>query len=407
MEQDYMATKLVAHEQPVSRIFSNDYVFHIPGYQRPYAWTNEQARDLYEDLTGFMSGSTSEVEDLPPYFLGSIVLIKDESSPDSDIVDGQQRLTTLTLLLSAIRANVADKHAGDITQLIYEKASRILGSQDRFRLTLRPRDREFFQQYVQREGGYAKLLELGHLASDSQRRLRDNARLFHERLAGISEDARIRLAEFIVTRCFLVVVATPDLDSAYRIFSVLNSRGLDLAPTDILKAEIIGAVPMKQRDVYTAKWENIEEEIGRDPFVDLFAHIRMVYRKAKPQGTLLKEFREHVTQSMAPITFIDDVLLPMASVYEELTDSAYASTELAESVNDSLKWLNRLEFKDWIPPALAFAIRWRNQPSRMAAFFKDLERLGYTATPRDPEKTPCQASRLGFYGLHDPQRLPG
>jgi hypothetical protein len=206
-----MATKLDAHESPISRIFSNDYVFRIPGYQRPYAWTTEQARDLYEDLTGFMTGSGTEVEDMPPYFLGSIVLIKDESSPDSDIVDGQQRLTTLTLLLSAIRANVADKHASDITQLIYEKASRILGSQDRFRLTLRPLDRQFFQEFVQREGGYEKLLELGDVTSDSQRRLQGNARLFHERLAGISEDDRIRLAEFIVTRCFLVVVATPDL----------------------------------------------------------------------------------------------------------------------------------------------------------------------------------------------------
>ena len=55
---------------------------------------------------------------MPPYFLGSIVLIKSESAPNSDVVDGQQRLTTLTLLLSAIRANVGDQTAKDITQLI-------------------------------------------------------------------------------------------------------------------------------------------------------------------------------------------------------------------------------------------------------------------------------------------------
>ena len=82
----------------------------------------------------------------------------------------------------------------------------------------------------------------------------------------------------------LVVVATPDLDAAYRIFSVLNSRGLDLAPTDILKSEIIGAIPAAQRDAYTKKWEDAEEDLGREPFTDLFSHIRMVYRRLKPKS---------------------------------------------------------------------------------------------------------------------------
>ena len=90
-----MPTTLTAHEQPISRIFSNDYVFKIPSYQRPYAWKIDQAGDLFDDLIGFMKGQRGEVEDLPPYFLGSIVLIKSDISPDADVVDGQQRLTTL------------------------------------------------------------------------------------------------------------------------------------------------------------------------------------------------------------------------------------------------------------------------------------------------------------------------
>ena len=149
-----MPTALVAHEQPISRIFSSDYVFNIPSYQRPYAWTTDQARDLIDDLVAFMQASGGKIEDMPPYFLGSIVLIKSETLPNADVVDGQQRLTTLTLLLSAIRAHAPQKEAGDITQLIYEKGSQILGTQDRFRLSLRPRDREFFQRYVQREDGF-------------------------------------------------------------------------------------------------------------------------------------------------------------------------------------------------------------------------------------------------------------
>ncbi len=198
-----------------------------------------------------------------------------------------------------------------------------------------------------------------------------------ECLAKLPEAERLRLAQFAVTRCYLVVVATPDLDSAYRIFSVLNSRGLDLAPTDILKSEIIGGIPAAHRDAYTQKWEDAEEDLGREPFTDLFSHIRMVYRRLKPKGTLIKEFKEHVTEASQPAQFIDNVLLPVSKAYQEITDAAYQSTAHADEVNEHLKWLNRLEFNDWVPPALAFTVRHREHPAAMAAFFRDLERLAY------------------------------
>jgi Protein of unknown function DUF262 len=176
-----MPTSLVAHEQPVSKIFSNDYVFRIPGYQRPYAWTTEQAGDLFDDLTGFMKANEGPIDEMPPYFLGNIVLIKHENMPDADIVDGQQRLTTLTLLLSAIRNNISSHDAQDITLLLYERGSQILGTQDRFRLSLRERDQEFFQTYVQRESGFQKLLNLSRILSDSQQNIYRNA---HPLLSG-------------------------------------------------------------------------------------------------------------------------------------------------------------------------------------------------------------------------------
>lgn len=373
-----MPTPLVAHERAISKVFSNDYVFRIPDYQRPYAWTPEQARDLLDDLLGFMKASGGSVENMPPYFLGSIVLIKSELAPDADVVDGQQRLTTLTLLLSAIRAAVPLKGASDITLLIYEKGSQILGTRDRFRLTLRERDAKFFQDYVQREDGFAKLIALGDQNSDSRTNLNENAKLFASRLEAMTEQERLDLAQFIVTRCYLVAVATPDLDSAYRIFSVLNSRGLDLSPTDILKAEIIGKIAPQDRESYNRKWEDMEEDLGRDSFGELFSVIRMVYRKAKPQGTLLKEFREHVIGDLQSGRLIDEIIAPMAEVYEEITDAAYTSKDRADVVNELLKWLNRLEFNDWLPPALAFAVRWRADSGKMEIFFRDLERLAYS-----------------------------
>src|SRR5262249_47898957 len=161
---------------------------------------------------------------------------------------------------------------------------------------------------VQRENGFAELLGLGIQDSDSRTNIVQNAILLDERLKAIPETERIQLAQFIVTRCFLVAVATPDLDSAYRIFSVLNSRGLELSPTDILKSEIVGGIEQSQRELYTQKWEDAEDDLGRASFESLFGHIRMIYRKAKPQGTLLKEFRDHVSEGMKPTQLVDDVI---------------------------------------------------------------------------------------------------
>lgn len=371
-----MGTRIVAQEQPISRIFSNDYVFRIPSYQRPYSWTTEQAGELLEDLVAFMKSGPASVENMPPYFLGSIVLIKSENAPEADVVDGQQRLTTITLLLSAIRASIPDK-AASVTKLIYEEGDTILGTKDRFRLSLRDRDQEFFQKFVQLPGKFRDLLTLPPPNTDSQKNIWRNARLLFERLKQCNADEQIRLAQFVATRCFLVAVATPDLDSAYRIFSVLNSRGLDLSATDILKSEIIGGVPQELREGYTKKWEDAEDDLGREAFGELFSHVRMVFRKSKPQGTLLKEFREHVTAKFEPVKFIDEVLIPYADVYEQISDNAYSSNFGADKVNESLRWLNRLEFNDWLPPALAFSVKNQHNPQAIVSFFADLERLSY------------------------------
>lgn len=222
-----MAQTLVAHEQAIQKIFSDEYVFTIPSYQRPYSWKVEQARELFDDLTGFIDANPGPVASMPAYFLGSIVLIKSDT-PQAQIVDGQQRLTTLTVLLSAIREQVEPQLRSNLTRRLYEQGDTFAGTQDRYRLTLRDKDTTFFQRYIQREGGLKDLAELAVGLSDSQRNLKANAILFRTLLASLTEAQRVELAQFILQRCYLVVVSTPDENSAFRIFSVLNSRGLDL-----------------------------------------------------------------------------------------------------------------------------------------------------------------------------------
>jgi len=97
-----MKQTIEAKEQELKRIFSDGYLFEIPAYQRPYAWTTEQTAELLDDLLTAMDGNV-EMEEVSPYFLGSIVLIKDPTRALAEVVDGQQRLTTLTILFCVLR----------------------------------------------------------------------------------------------------------------------------------------------------------------------------------------------------------------------------------------------------------------------------------------------------------------
>lgn len=212
--------------------------------------------------------------------------------------------------------------------------------------------------------------------TDSQRNAVRNGALFHERLAALDESACERLVQFINANTYLVVVATEDFDSAYRIFAVLNERGLDLTLTDILKSDIIGKIPEHEKDSYTAIWEGEEEDLGRDDFVDLFSHIRMVFAKTKARGAILKEFRSQVlTRVEDPRRFVDDVLVPLSNAYETVTRADYPDGEHADDVRDLLRWLNRLDNRDWVPPAISFLSRIGVTAAEFLRFLRDLERL--------------------------------
>ena len=117
--------------------------FSIPPYQRPYAWTRDQASELLTDLLAFLGQTSQAVEEVNPYFLGSVVLIKCEESAKAEIVDGQQRLTTLTILLAVLRTLVQPQYAADLTKYIYEKGDLIVGTPNRYGIGLREEMKNF------------------------------------------------------------------------------------------------------------------------------------------------------------------------------------------------------------------------------------------------------------------------
>ena len=363
-----------ASEQKVSAVFDDAYLFHIPVYQRPYAWEIEQVDELLDDLL-----SANERDPEAPYFLGSIVLIKHESEPQSEVVDGQQRLTTLAMILCVLRDLAPDQELRDaLDRRIRQKGDVLNETKDQYRLNLQEHNRRFFDDNIQTQHSIIELVGSDTACfTDSQQRIATNVVQIHRELMKLTDTQRKSLAKFVANQCFLVVVTATDRDAAYRIFSVMNDRGLDLSPTDILKAQTIGEIVDASRAAYGAKWSSIEERLGRDDFRDLFTHIRMIRVKTKLRHTLQADFKEHILSKTSATEFIDEVLDPYADVYETVKDASYESTHEPEHVNRYLRYLGRLDNIDWIPSAMAFFHQNAGNHDQLVRFVKDLERLAY------------------------------
>ena len=154
----------------------------------------------------------------------------------------------------------------------------------------------------------------------------------------------------------------------------MNDRGLDLSPTDILKADIIGAIDSEAEQAkYNEIWEALEDQLGREEFRDLFAHIRMIHRKQKMRGTLEREFREHVDPLTDPCGFIDDELRPSAIAFGHILRPDPRISKRFRI----LQGLARLDNQDWQPPAIAAFVRAAGDSAKIDAFLKGLERLAY------------------------------
>jgi hypothetical protein len=382
--------KLEAHEMPLHKVFSSDYDFQIPDYQRPYAWQEEQAVQLLTDLAEALDRGKGE-----PYFLGSLVLVKKSGEPRADVIDGQQRLTTLTILLSVLRDLTTTTELRDaLHRLVNQPGDLILGLKPQPRITPRRRDADFFRKYVQTSGAVETLLALDKttLPTDAQKAVRDNAKALHAELATWSEERRLELVRMLGERTYLVVVATPDLESAHRIFSVMNSRGLDLSPTDIFKSQIIGALEDDEESEDCArKWEDAEETLGRDDFADLFLHLRMIYDKKRAERELLKEFPTQVLNRYLPDraqVFVNDVVVPYAEAYAQIRDARYEASFGAEKVNAWFKRLQQVDNNDWRPAALWALRNHENDPDWLDSFLKSLERLSASMFVRRVYTTP-------------------
>jgi len=379
-QDSQLISSISADKLVIKDIFCDDYLFTIPNYQRPYSWEEEHCLQLLDDIHSF-AFRDDDFNDLPPYFLGSAVIIKRPTERNAQIVDGQQRLSTLTILLSCLRYVIEEKENKDtIFKFIFQKENKLKGTSATYRLKSRKRDQDFFNKLIQDEKGlieYYKDPNFITPVNDAQSQMLTNAKALLEEFQKkkYTQDQLEHIATYIIQKCVIVIVASTDEEMAFRIFNVLNDRGKDLTIADILKSEILEKIIEKEQEKYTEKWEDCETKLGINNFKDFFSHLRAIYAKKKAEKSILVEIREYVKPTNNPKDFIDKVLIPFSDAYLNIIKQDFQATQFAEEINDLFGKLKRVAHTDWIPSAIFFIAKYPSSSENIKKFLVQLEKV--------------------------------
>lgn len=294
-------TTLVTGKKYIKDIFSPEQFFNIPEYQRPYVWGEEQIIALLEDISKAM-----ETDGSKEYFLGCMIWNTRQEKTNNnveyvyqDILDGQQRFITLYLLHGVIRdISIKDKLKDNVQKRLVQEADDYNNIPSRNRIEFEIRDdKEFLENYIISINGTLNTKILKEIVENSK-----SGASIKNMAAGIlimktwweskfieyNESEEQYLADFykyLSTKVLALYLATPNnLDDAYNLFTVLNSRGLQLQVSDILRAQNLRVIENPElRKIYAIKWSDYENSIsapyrGFDDFLWALVFIKMKYR---------------------------------------------------------------------------------------------------------------------------------
>ncbi|MCX6658802.1 MAG: DUF262 domain-containing HNH endonuclease family protein, partial [Candidatus Bathyarchaeota archaeon] len=335
----------------------------IPRFQRPYSWDRENVSDFWQD--------TIVAED-PDYFIGSFVVFKPSATANSlFIVDGQQRLTTITLLLAAIR-NAFDREDEPSLALGVQNLIEKKDIDNSLRFVLESETPyPYLQEYIQKRGepelpassgaeedalksGYDFLSEQLSLALKA---IEDDPSLSDNRKKG-AKKAKLTLIRDKILCLQLILIQLTNEDDAYLIFETLNTRGKDLTVADLVKNHLTRSLKPKNKgvDVAREKWNKILELLdssSQDIEVSRFLHHSWLTRHPYvPEKKLFKEIKRIVTTKNAA-KYLDDLLFD-SQLYRALVEPDFGRCLPSETqINESLRAISLFRVVQSLPMLLA------------------------------------------------------
>ncbi len=306
-------------------IFSNEKRYEVPEFQRDYSWEEEQWDDLWTDILA-VKESRNEV-----HYMGAIVL-QDVENKNFNVIDGQQRLATLSLISLAIIKRLNDlveseQEDKENTERIEKLKERYIGKRDAVslrysnKLQLNENNGSFYRSFLVQLREPINI----NLLSASNKLLNKAFNYFYEKVKevfGTGQNGQA-LADFLQNQIaekllFIQIIVKNDLN-AYTVFETLNSRGIELSISDLLKNYLLSITADSDEDKRQAKeqWQRIIQITGLDKFptfLRYFWHSRYeIVRKEQ----LFKALRNSVKTKEDTFALLDD-LEKYAGVYSAL-----------------------------------------------------------------------------------------
>lgn len=287
-------SKLNIDQKTISNLFSDKRAdFLIPDYQRPYAWTRDECETLWDDLKSFAFPNDTSADfdsENDEYFLGPIVTFKN-SDGKQEIIDGQQRLTTVMLLLRAFYSKFETAQDDEIVET-RKLIARCIWKTDEVGRPVFDRlkiDSEVASDDDKDE--FLTILETGKADEKMRSRYADTFRFFSEKIIDFIDKTPMWTYYFplrILNNVIMLPIEAESQDTALRIFSTLNDRGLPLSDADIFKSQFYKFYSQRgEKDAFIARWKVLEEGANATfhpmrgtPMDELFTRY-MYYRRAK------------------------------------------------------------------------------------------------------------------------------
>ncbi len=280
-------TTLGVNKQSVKELLRSgvERPFLIPEYQRPYAWTIDQVDTLFTDIWDFTE-SKGGSERNATYFLGSIVAFINERG-EQEIIDGQQRITSLFLLLRAIYTKLvggaqtpeSKNFISQIEECIWQ-TDKLTGKANHSEILIRSEVVTTDSSAVLRE-----ILENGKADEKAKDNYSQNYLRFQELYDAASANSPMMIYDFIyalLSQAILLPIMADDQDTALTIFSTLNDRGIPLSDADIFKAKIYKKTPDELKEDFIEKWKYLDERatsVGES--IQKLFYYYMFYLRAK------------------------------------------------------------------------------------------------------------------------------
>lgn len=291
--------------------------FVIPEYQRPYMWTDEQVQTLFDDLWDFAT-TTGGVEGPGSYFLGSIVSYEN-SDGEQEIIDGQQRITSLFLLLRAIytKLSTGDEANTKAGKNFISKIEPAIWRTNKLTGEVNYEDILLTSKVIDNKGNaiLKNILETGKADSKATDNYSKNYILFQKLYDEHCADAPMAIYDFIYAllyQAILLPINADTQDTALTIFTTLNDRGLQLTDADIFKAKIYNHLKTdEEKDLFIAKWKRLERgAIEAKESIQRLFYYYMFYLKAKKgdSDSTLKGARKFYLEDKATLLYEPDLM---------------------------------------------------------------------------------------------------